>query len=44
MLVRDSDDKPPSEVVRYGGIPFVKTDDGWAMVDSPDLRGVVELD
>jgi len=43
-IIRDAADVHPSEVVRFAGIPFANTNDGWVLIDSPDLRGVVDLD
>lgn len=39
------DEAMPTEIVRFGGFPFARTDEGgWQLVEHNDLRGVVELD
>lgn len=34
----------PGEIVKIGGFPIMRTEDGWQVVEHVDLRGIVETD
>ena len=42
LLLGDDDEVRASEVVRWGGVPFARTGDGWAVIEHVDLAGVVD--
>ncbi len=43
-LLDDATDVQAAEVVRWGGVPFVRTADGWAVCEHVAPRGTVETE